>query len=736
MLRVSRTTLALCFAGLIACGGNSTPSDAGKVCALSSDCTGTDVCVNKQCVPICHQSSDCASQGSGLVCEEGICTAPACGSDAECGTQACIGGSCRTPTSSSDVASCEVTPNPADAHVGAKLGLKAVALGANGEAVVWNQFTWAATGAAATIDASGNLTSTAAGDVTVTATVTGTTKTCTSTVHSYAAVAANSRVVVINQLSKEPVQGAKVLVCNHPAGSNATCPSTATTTDASGTITFSATGPQDVHVFAVGYNYTSYISTTASDMLVPIAPYVNDNARSGFTSHMCDATKADDPANGDPNCPPEGDFTPLADQGQAVHLAFFGSGIANSLLDISVDTLVGPLHPVTVSIAGTTKTINLPWGLVLGIGSDFFGTNDYRVFADPGVRALWGLGGNLNLSSVVSIITPLLNNSTGGNIDIGTLLPQLLGFVGNLQAGAVVGVKAPANAATPTFDNSKPVALNSRMRLAVNLTSPKLPKLDGVYLDGVIGIVGAMDYPIGFVPLGITAGLSAKDNAGGVLDPTCDTSGGTTACDTNKVPMKFAPMSGGTEGSTVGAALLAVNFGGLTPGSTAKVAISGQIVTKSAIAYTKPGDTPPTIAPPNFLALPASTSVTATKATRNLTITGDANDASVVQVYRFEIESNARLTWSVWMPPTGSATAAESIYLPTPPGAGTTSCDGTVSLCDPFNQTPSARLLSLSLGGGVTGPTNIETFGDASGVRVDEIGTALTAFTALQVNVQ
>ncbi|HUJ26156.1 MAG TPA: hypothetical protein VLW85_09070 [Myxococcales bacterium] len=735
---MSRATLALCVAVLAACGGNSTtPSDAGgKTCELSSDCTGTDVCVNKVCVPICHQTSDCASQGSGLVCEEGICVAPACGSDAECGSQACIGGACRTPTSSSEIASCEVTPSPGDVHTGsAGIQLKAVALDSSGKAVVWNKFTWVAS--AGTIDASGNLVTSAAGDVNVTATVTGTSKTCNSTVHSYAAAGANIRVTVINQLDKTPVQNAQVLVCDHPAGNSASCPADPDSTGSDGTVTVTATGhPSDVHVFAVGYNYTSFISTTATDLLVPIVPYVSDASRSYFTSHMCDATKTDDPANGDAACPPEGDFTPLADQGQAVHLAFMGSGIPNSLLDISVDTLVGPLHPVTITIAGTTKTVNLPYGLVLGIGSDFFGTNDYRVFTDPGVRALWGLGGNLNLSSVVSIITPLLNNSTGGNIDIGTLLPQVLGFVGNLQAGAVVGVNQPAPG---TADNSKPVALDSKMRLQANITSPKLPTLDGVYLDGVIAIVGAMDYPIGFVPLGITAGLSAQDNSnpGAVLDPTCDTSGGKAPCETNKVPMKFAPKSGGTEGSKTGVALLAVNFGGLTPGSTAKVAISGQIVVPSNdIPYTAPGSTPPTIAPPNFLALPQSTSVTASHLTRNLVVTGDANDASVAQVYRFEIESSARLTWSVWMPPVGAgAPTQEVVHLPDVPDAVSGSCDATQSLCDPFVQSPTARLLSLQLDG-VTSPENIETFGDASGVRIDEIGAALKAFTALQVDVE
>src|SRR5207237_7290434 len=106
-------------------------------------------------------------------------------------------------------------------------------------------------------------------------------------------------------------------------------------------------GAHDVHVFAAGYNYTSFIQTTSTDLLVPLPPYFNIQKRSGFASHMCDDRSTDSA------CPPEGDFSGLSDQGQAVHIAFFGSGVPSSLLDLSIDTLVGPLHNVHLSIANT-----------------------------------------------------------------------------------------------------------------------------------------------------------------------------------------------------------------------------------------------------------------------------------------------------------------------------------------------------------------------------------------------
>jgi len=623
---------------LAACSkGAQTTTDAGTAaCTTLADCAGNQVCLNSACVATCHATAECQTAATPTnVCEEGFCLAPACGSDAQCDTahgQACLNGACGTAAASSEVASCEVTPNPADVRVGSTLQLSAVAQDSGGKPLHFTAanggITWTS-GAGGTIDATGLLTASAAGDIAVTAAAGS--KTCTSTVHSYGAPSPSTavRVTVINMHTKEPIAGAKVVGIFNSGNVTVT-----TTTIADGTALLATTPaagffPGDVHVFAVGYNYTSFVQTHSTDLLVPLAPYLPSTLRSGFSSHMCES-KSDDPNTADatkPQCPsPEGEFAPLQDQGEAVHMAFFGSSIPNSLLDLSVDTLVGPMHSVTISIPGAgSKPLTLPYGLVLGIGSNFFGTNDPRVFAEGGVRALWGIGGNINLTKVVTILGPLLQ--PGANVDIGTLLPQLLGFFGRLEAGSVVGVTPPANAAsggTPTFKN-QPIQLTTPMRLRVDATSPKLPKLDGTYLDGVIAVAGAMDYPLGFIPLGLTAGLSAKDGSGGVLDPTCDASAGTAPCDTNKIPLKFAPENGGSEGSKVAIALLALNFGGLTPGSATHVAVSGQVTVMDKVDYVTPGTAAPAVAPPDFMNLPPSNSVVVTKSTRNVAVTGDGD---------------------------------------------------------------------------------------------------------------
>ncbi len=720
-----------------ACGKGSTtvtPPDAGPACATRADCASGQVCLSSQCVPNCHQTSDCSTP---QVCEEGICLLPACGSDSQCASgQSCLNGKCSTSPDATQIAHCDVAPNPAEVRAGATnptVQLKGLAQDSGGRAVHWDKFTWSVTSGPGTIDQTGLLTGTGAGDIVVGASVTGGTATCpAATVHSYGAQAPGAlRITVINIDSKVPVMGAKVLLTFSAACPNATPASCVTGAD--GVVSFAGqTGSQDVHVFAAGYGYTSFIQTTATDILAPLTPYLAASKRSGFTGHMCDQRAG---AN-DAVCPPEGDFSPLAAQGEAVHLAFFGSSIPNSLLDLSVDTLLGTSHPVSISLGGSTFNKNLPYGLVLGVGSNLFNTQDYRVFTDPGKRAIWGLGGNVNLTSVVTALGPVLSGGSGGAPDIGGLLPQLLPLFSKLQAGALVDVQAtpPAAGGPGTF---APVAipLNTPLRLRVQAKSPDLPKLDGKYLDGALVVAGAMDYPVGFLPLGLTAGLSAKDsnkaNTAKVLDPTCDPSGGPTACATSVLPFKMAPPNNGAEGSKYGVALLALNFGGLSPGSTTRVAVSGLIKTMDKIDYVAPPAAAVDVPfPEPYLSLPSTVSVTIKKTGRQLDVGTPADTRA--QIYRFELENNARLAWNIWISPT--AAAGGPITLPDPSVSS-------IGLTDPFADAPgadgktagpTARLLSLKLTTAVTAE-QLETFGGPVGL--DQIGTNLAAFTALQVSV-
>src|SRR5258706_14190063 len=83
------------------------------------------------------------------------------------------------------------------------------------------------------------------------------------------------------------------------------------------------------------------------------------------------------------------DFANLSAQGESLHVAFFGSSIPGSPLDISVSTLLGPLSPATQQ----------PSGLVIGIGQNMF-TDQYRIYAPAGMRIFWGLVRNLGLAAI------------------------------------------------------------------------------------------------------------------------------------------------------------------------------------------------------------------------------------------------------------------------------------------------------------------------------------------------
>jgi hypothetical protein len=137
---------------------------------------------------------------------------------------------------------------------------------------------------------------------------------------------------------------------------------------------------------------------------------------------------------------------------------------------------------------------------------------------------------------------------------------------------------------------------------------------------------------------------------------------------------------------------------------------------------------------PAFLSLPAGGTVTVDHLTRKVVVPA-ATQAQ--QIYRFELENGARLTWNVWMAPTG--TGAAGIALPNPSSYNDS---GSTALVDPFlaalgddNKThsSSARILSLKFTDNTKTSDQVESFG---ALRLDDVGTALSAFTAVQVDIQ
>jgi hypothetical protein len=730
MKRLTSHALAVvCLLALsFACSGSKSggqPDSGPTTCSSTFDCppfhdsdggTRPQVCVASACIPTCASNSQCTT---GNVCEDGICTAPGCGAASDCpSSQICSGGSCVGPTQASTVSSCDITPNPAVVNQGKTLQLTAVAKTA-GKAVPFSGFSWQVTSGTATIDANtGVLTATAAGAIAIKANVgpPGSSVSCTSNVTIYppAAGAGSVRVVVIDEFTKKPVTGANVVISM--VGAPAPLK-----TDGQGAATFSAVGagPYTLHVFAAGYDYFSIINTPNADVLVPLMPHVANSTRSGFSGTMAAA-----------------DFAPLNLPGQSVHLAFFGSSIPGSPIDIGIQTLIGQLRPVSIALTGSKPvTVNLPSSLILGISDNMFDTQNYKLFAEQGERVLWGLGGNLDFTTVATALSPILSGGTA-NLDIGSLLTQLLPLVGKLQAGQLVGQAPPANGANPTFTNVT-IPLNTLLRLRAVVKLPDLPKQDGKYLGGAVALGGALAYPQGFVPLGLTAGLANKDAGGAntatVVDPTCDTSGGTAACATGKLPVRVAPFNNGLESSSWGFLALALNLDALNIGNSAAsaVGLAGIVKPVPTVNYTAPPADGQVIdmTTRGYMSMPGAGTATLTAATRVIALPA-APDASTKFV-RVGVQAHEGLNWNIWAP---SNAAAATITLPDPHAVDAT-------LVDPLGQTMASDgttggASSLALHVSLTGTTAFKDVSGFGNITLDQLGANVDAFTLVTVPVQ
>ncbi len=488
----------------------------------------------------CITAAQCSS---GQVCEDGACVVPACGSNSDCGVgQICSGGACVAAPTASSVASCHVTPGTAPVEAGSTVALKALAIDSAGRRLPFAGFTWTANGGSATVSGTGVVTGAGTGVTTITAAA-GNSASCNGAVTTFPAIAAGQlRVVVMDADTKLPIQGAIVVVDGARLSS---------TTDLQGQVSAAVgSGPHDVHVFATAHDYVSILHTMNTDLLVPLSAWAPLVSRPYFQGTMSAA-----------------DFANLSAQGESLHVAFFGSSIPGSPLDISVSTLLGPLSPATQQ----------PSGLVIGIGQNMF-TDQYRIYAPAGRRMLWGFGGNLSLAALGG--APLLEGKVS-NIDLDQVLSQILPLVDKLQSGAVLGVDV-SSASSPIAAS---VPLNTRLRLRVTPTMPRLPLQDGKYLGGAVVIGGALDYPLGFVPLGITAGLSQNLRGkltGKLLDPSCDTSGGSDPCSTGMLPMRLAPQGNGLEGSSWAFLSVASNLDGFSDGS---LGLSALVKTAAEIHY-------------------------------------------------------------------------------------------------------------------------------------------------------
>lgn len=493
---------------------------------------------DKTCQKVCQKQADCRT---GEVCEVGVCRPPGCGTDAECnGGQQCIGGACATAPVAGDVKSCQLLPTKAILHQGGTESYSVVARDAQNRALAYKgAITWASSADGKASVAAGVVTGGAeAGDVEITATIGGVS--CKAQAKNFASVSGNKfRVVVADLLSKELISGAKVVIGDE------------TKATADGVAEFDGVGAKPtVSVYDATHAYVTVVGSASKDLVV----YLKPGAGAGkFKGSMTAAN-----------------FDNLTDLQGNIHLMLSGASIPGNLIDIQLSTLLGELVKTKLKLSPTQEPeVPLPAGTVIGMGVSMF-KGDFEILAPPGVRAIWGLGGNAQFGKITAALGPALGGNTD-DLNVGSILTGLLPLVEALQSGVLQGEVSTAGTEVDLGSAANlRLKLTTMLRLRLIAELPKLPTYKladkDVPFEGAILVGGAMQQPQGFIPLGITAGVDmkgatvdGKDAGDGKIDST-----GTDVPD-GSLGLRVAPLHSGLETAKFGVLALAASFGGLVP---------------------------------------------------------------------------------------------------------------------------------------------------------------------------
>ncbi|HOX45924.1 MAG TPA: hypothetical protein PK668_20145 [Myxococcota bacterium] len=482
------------------------------------------------CVADCTDAAGCAAAHAGLPyaenleCNNGVCDFRHCTNDGPClpGTL-CYNGDCVSPPDCDEITSCKLVPGSAVTQQGTAVDFSATAFLHSGALAPGVTFTWASSDdAIAAVDA-GEVTGGAnTGTATITATVASCTVTCDASVMNYGAVAAaDTRVVVIDELAGTPVEGATVILHTDPV--------TTATTDAQGVVTFTGVAPAagsalDVTVADQGYGYVTLVGIERNDLIVHVGKMFDDSMAGGYRGEMDFSKIICAPGN-----PCE------------AKLGLTGPSIPGNLFNLNIDVLIGELIQTDIVLGSTAVTAPLPGGLVLGLNATWF-KQYYNPTGVPGARVAWGLGGKLNLSKIIEIAGPIISGGTE-NIDIGALVVAILPLFGNFYTSLVPGVTVTPIAKVadvgdlngdgseadlrpnydafpglPGGDMVLKVPMDKEHPLTVNV-----PNMTAPYpFDAVIVVAGALVRDAGLVPLGIAAGVDAEsqeESPDGVIDP-------------------------------------------------------------------------------------------------------------------------------------------------------------------------------------------------------------------------
>jgi hypothetical protein len=624
-------------------------------------------------VRICTSIADC---DSGDVCEDLVCRPSACGEDGDClGGQQCLGGHCQAPLAASAVASCVVLPPAGVITQGGTKTFTVTAYDSAGRALPYKgTVTWSAsasfgvsttdTGSRATFTSSG----TAPGSVSVSATI-GSAACSPATLLQYAPSNASLRVVVIDQTSGAPIQGAVVVLQD---GGNPV------TTPATGVATFStASGAHTISVFETNHRYVTVMGTVATDVLIALPPRPN---RAIYRDTMVDT-----------------DFGGLANPNGTYHTLCAGSSLQGNLVDTDLLQMTG-VETVPTSISLGTGTpygpLEVPQGIVTGLGAQLYTPGgQFSVEVLPTPHDLWSIGGNAVIGDVLKAIGPILNGGGGSiNDQLPTIINALAPISGAFESGVLAGLKPTPGQMTQFQSGTRPLLPSTLPRLHTNLHLPTL----GTYVDengdtkgfnAVLVQGGSLGRSTGFTPTGMAFGVDQSGSAGSnVPDGVVDAVG--TGGHAGQLPLRLAPRHGGLEVSPWGVLTMEASsastlwadycsptvFPLLNDGSgiIAPVVVTGRITRPQAISYNNGALTDVTVDP--FIAVPGLPLI------NDRTVTLASTSGTLLN--RLDV-GTPNSGWLIYFP-AGTST----VTIPTP-AAG---------FSDPYDASSPLRLTTTSLG--------------------------------------
>jgi hypothetical protein len=672
---VKMATLVAATTGIVlvgACDDGNGDGDGGGVvaegCAIDRECGGGVIC-------------DKSNDGDDIPAAEdplGVCVRVSCLNDSQCGEaekcdirrglcipenlcdpgapDACptAGEKCQyvagIPTCAAPpaAAECIVTPALAYVSVGGTLQFEGVGTLADGKLAPHTTFTWAASAGA--ISATGVFTPAAAGQVTITGTTANGGATCTATAKVAPAVSGTDlRITVIDIGTRQPV--ANVPVAARVAGENRDGQ-----TDQSGSFTFTGGAAADsVSAFPQNHQWHTIVDPQ-NDVVVYTASTVNADFVDGVKGTF--------------------NFDKVKTRGD-IKLGIAGGGINAAITDLNFNTLIGDFVPTTIELSGITDgptEVELPEGLIIGLGQDDF-KGEYAALSDkagPGIA--WALAGRVPLSKVGSIISSV--SGGGEDLDFGAILGAVLPFFATFDHAIVTGLDFTPAARTngdPNFEELT-IAPNTLLALSAEYSTPRLPCAPGAFGTGscdqdiflltegpaedeTITVVTTCPSPLpagatceptapftsgavllsgvivpgqGLVPLGLSAGLDVvgDEDADGVMAQSGD-----YAPPPGTVLLDYAPPHDGVEGNLYVTVAIALDINQISSADD----LGASIITKISRRLAAEDNTFTS----GFLESQGGTFVPG----ESLTV---QKKGSTADFYRVNFDDNGELEWNVW----------------------------------------------------------------------------------------